>query len=219
MRLQNQNMWWISKLLNNSKASTKITTSSPKLSWNFVRFTVCSVRDHDSQKAGRWVLKSADWTMCLGTPFWGPLLQCVFFLQWLVSMEIYTNERSFQSWRHCTGLYDTLIFHDLHTLHPAARQRAKEDAMRAHNIGFYKPSHWHGWCQVIFFCWWSSSLLDVHFKLSIITGYGLAIMFVFDVVVGFVLLVLSQDIWAGHSRNDRQVSRGSLGNGRVTSVQ
>lgn len=41
--------------------------------------------------------------------------------------------------------------------------------MRAHNIGFYKPSHWHVWCQVIRFCWWGSSLLDVHFKLSIIT--------------------------------------------------
>lgn len=57
---------------------------------------------------------------------------------------------------------------------------------------------------------------------SVLTGthtiYGLAIMVV-DVVVGFILLVLSQDILAGHSRDDRQVSWGSLGNGRITSVQ
>lgn len=40
--------------------------------------------------------------------------------------------------------------------------------MRAHNIGFYKPSHWHVWCQVICFCWCGSSPLDVHLKLSIV---------------------------------------------------
>lgn len=38
-------------------------------------------------------------------------------------------------------------------------------------------------------------------------------------VVGFILLVLSQDILAGHSRNDRQVSGWSLGNGGIASVQ
>lgn len=42
-------------------------------------------------------------------------------------------------------------------------------AMRAHDIGFYKPSHWHTCCQVISFCWCGSSRLDVHFELSIIT--------------------------------------------------
>lgn len=66
-------------------------------------------------------------------------------------------------------------------------------AMRAHDIGFYKPSHWHTCCQVISFCWCGSSRLDVHFELSIITSCRLAIMVV-DVVVGFILLVLSQDI-------------------------
>lgn len=166
-----------------------------------------------------------------------------------------------------------------HYIQQRDRELKKMAAMRAHNIGFYKPSHWHAWCQVICFCWWGSSLLDVHFKLSIITLrtkpnkgrqwnvktrleqlfvivavikcknileqqrvcllsvqalfsrrvdysvltgthtiYGLAIMVV-DVVVGFILLVLSQDILAGHSRDDRQMSWGSLGNGRITSVQ
>lgn len=66
-------------------------------------------------------------------------------------------------------------------------------AMRAHDIGFYKPSHWHTCCQVISFCWCGSSRLDVHFELSIITSCRLAIVVV-DVVVGFILLVLSQDI-------------------------
>lgn len=42
---------------------------------------------------------------------------------------------------------------------------------------------------------------------------------VVDVVVGFILLVLTQYILAGHSRDDRQVGRGSLGNGRITPVQ
>lgn len=42
---------------------------------------------------------------------------------------------------------------------------------------------------------------------------------VVDDVVGFVLLVLSQDILAGHSGDDRQVSWGSLGDGRITPVQ
>lgn len=42
-------------------------------------------------------------------------------------------------------------------------------AMRAHDIGFYKPSHWHACCQVISFCWCGSSRLDVHFELSVIT--------------------------------------------------
>lgn len=42
---------------------------------------------------------------------------------------------------------------------------------------------------------------------------------VVDVVVGFILLVLTQDILAGHSRDDGQVSWGSLGNGRVAPVQ
>lgn len=40
-----------------------------------------------------------------------------------------------------------------------------------------------------------------------------------DVLVGFVLLVLSQDILARHSRDDGQVSRGSLGNGGITPVK
>lgn len=51
-----------------------------------------------------------------------------------------------------------------------------------------------------------------------VTVCGLPIMVV-DVVVGFILLVLSQDILAGHSRDDRQVSRGSLGNGGIAPVQ
>lgn len=42
---------------------------------------------------------------------------------------------------------------------------------------------------------------------------------VLDVVVGFVLLVLSQDILAGHSGDDRQVSWWRLGQGGVALVQ
>lgn len=46
----------------------------------------------------------------------------------------------------------------------------------------------------------------------VLTGSGLAIMVV-DVVIGFILLVLIQDMLAGHSRDDRQVSRRGLGDG------
>lgn len=42
---------------------------------------------------------------------------------------------------------------------------------------------------------------------------------VVDVVVGFVFLVLPQDMLAGYSWDDRQVSWGSLGYGGVTPVQ
>lgn len=42
---------------------------------------------------------------------------------------------------------------------------------------------------------------------------------VLDVVVGFVLLVLSQDILAGHSGDDRQVSWWRLGQGGIALVQ
>lgn len=58
---------------------------------------------------------------------------------------------------------------DTHHIQQQDRELKKMVAMRAHNIGFYKPSHWHVWCQVICFCRCGSSLLDVHFKLSIIT--------------------------------------------------
>lgn len=98
------------------------------------------------------------------------------------------------------------------------RELMKMAAMRAHNIGFYKPSHWHVGCQVICFCWCRPSQSDVHFKLSVFASCGLSIMVV-NVVVGLILLLLIQDILAGHSRDDRQVSWGSLGNGRVAPVQ
>lgn len=42
---------------------------------------------------------------------------------------------------------------------------------------------------------------------------------VVDVVVGFVLLVLTQDMLAGHSRDDRQMCRRSLSDGRISPVQ
>lgn len=42
---------------------------------------------------------------------------------------------------------------------------------------------------------------------------------VVDVVVGFVLLVLSQDILTGHSGDDRQVSWRGLGQGGIALVQ
>lgn len=42
---------------------------------------------------------------------------------------------------------------------------------------------------------------------------------VVDVVVGFILPVLSQNIQTGHARDDRQVSRWSLGNGRIAPIQ
>lgn len=51
-----------------------------------------------------------------------------------------------------------------------------------------------------------------------LTGCRLAIVVV-DMVVGFILLVLTQDILAGHSGDDRQTSWWSLGNGRVAPVQ
>lgn len=138
-----------------------------------------------------------------------------------------------------------------HTLHPAVDRELKMAAMRAHNIGFYKPSLWHVWCQVLYFSWCGSGLLDVHLKLSIITLKrekslrscnsvqwqhdnsrgcvkinhsamyticGLVIMLV-DVVVGFILLFLSHHILARHTRDDREVSWGSLGNGGITAVQ
>lgn len=128
-----------------------------------------------------------------------------------------------------------------HTLHPAVDRELKMAAMRAHNIGFYKPSLWHVWCQVIYFSWCGSHLLDVHFELSIITFKTekslrscnevhdnssslirtvcrLVIMLV-DVVVGFVLLVLSHHVLARHTRNYRQMSWGSLGNGGIAAIQ
>lgn len=52
----------------------------------------------------------------------------------------------------------------------------------------------------------------------VLTSSGLAIM-VIDVVIGFILLVLIQDMLAGHSRDDRQVSWRGLGDGRITPVQ
>lgn len=42
---------------------------------------------------------------------------------------------------------------------------------------------------------------------------------VLDVVVGFVLLVLSQDVLAGHSGDDRQVSWWCLGQRGIALVQ
>lgn len=42
---------------------------------------------------------------------------------------------------------------------------------------------------------------------------------VLDVVIGFVLLVLSQDVLAGHSGDDRQVSWWRLGQGGIALVQ
>lgn len=138
-----------------------------------------------------------------------------------------------------------------HTLHPAVDRELIMAAMRAHNIGFYKPSLWHVWCQVVYFSWCGSRLLDVHFELSIVTLKtgksvrscndlqwlhdnsmgpvklsrirmhticGLVIMLV-DVVVGIILLVLSHHILARHTRDDRQMSWGSLGNGGITAVQ
>lgn len=61
-------------------------------------------------------------------------------------------------------------------------------------------------------------MLDVHFKLGVITSCWLALM-VLDVVVGFVLMVLSQDVLASHSGDDRQVGWRGLGDGGVTPVQ
>lgn len=46
----------------------------------------------------------------------------------------------------------------------------------------------------------------------------LVIMLV-DVIVGIILLVLSHHILACHTRDDRQMSWGSLGNGGITAVQ
>lgn len=50
------------------------------------------------------------------------------------------------------------------------------------------------------------------------TFSGLAVV-VLDVVVGFILLVLSQDFLAGHSGDDRQVSWWRLGQGGIALVQ
>lgn len=51
-----------------------------------------------------------------------------------------------------------------HYIQQRDRELKKMAAMRAHNIGFYKPSHWHGWCQVNCFCWWGSSLFRCPFQ-------------------------------------------------------
>lgn len=40
-----------------------------------------------------------------------------------------------------------------------------------------------------------------------------------DVVVGLIFLVLTQDVLAGNSRNDRQMCWRSLGDGRIAPVQ
>lgn len=61
-------------------------------------------------------------------------------------------------------------------------------------------------------------MLDVHFKLGVVTSGRFALMVV-DVVVGFVLVVLSQDVLAGHSGDHRQVGGRGLGDGGVTPVQ
>lgn len=61
-------------------------------------------------------------------------------------------------------------------------------------------------------------MLDVHLKLGVITSCGFALVVV-DVVVGFILVVLSQDVLAGHSRDDGQVRRRGLGDGGITPVQ
>lgn len=54
--------------------------------------------------------------------------------------------------------------------------------------------------------------------LYVFTFSGLAVV-VLDMVVGFVLLVLSQDILAGHSGDDRQVSWWRLGQRGIALVQ
>lgn len=51
-----------------------------------------------------------------------------------------------------------------------------------------------------------------------LTFTGLAVV-VLDVVVGLVLLVLSQDILAGHSGDDGQVGWWRLGQGGIALVQ
>lgn len=147
-------------------------------------------------------------------------------------MEIYSNKPSFQQWPNCTCMIDWIPMVYTHYIQQWDKELKKMAAMRAHNIGFYKPSHWHTCCQVISFCWCGFSRLDVHFELSIITfkaqrkgnrtsrywdasrrgrlmnqyverwimnmllsftSCRLAIVVV-DVVVGFILLVLSQNI-------------------------
>lgn len=67
----------------------------------------------------------------------------------------------------------------------------------------------------------TEELVTIYFLLCNLvglTGCGLSIMVV-DVVIGFILLVLIQDMLAGHSRDDRQVSWRGLGDGRITPIQ
>lgn len=67
--------------------------------------------------------------MCRGTWYSGLLPRCVvvdLYSDWS-PWKNHTNTRSFQSWPHCTCTYGILNHHGLHTLHPAVRQRAKED--------------------------------------------------------------------------------------------
>lgn len=155
----------------------------------------------------------------MGTNYSFALLCGCGFVQQLVTVEIYSNKPSFQSWPHCTRMYDVLTPRGLHTSHPAVRQRAKEDGchegsqhwfLQAKPLALAVPGH------LLSLVWFRQ--LDIHFKLSIITGCRLAIVVV-DMVVGFILLVLTQDILAGHSGDDRQTSWWSLGNGRVAPVQ
>ena len=57
-------------------------------------------------------------------------------------------------------------------------------------------------------------MMQDDYCIIVLTGSGFAIMVV-NVVVGFILLVLVQDMLAGHSRDDRQVSWWSPGNRRL----
>lgn len=140
--------------LTNSKASNWNYLFLPQLTWNNVGFTVCSVKScPDSESCKKWALPFTNWTKCLGVSYSGPLpvLCGRWFVQHLVTMEIYSNEASFQSWPHCTCMYDALNPHGLHTLHPAARQRAKEDGHEGSQHWFLQAKPLAPWCQVICF--------------------------------------------------------------------
>lgn len=91
-------------------------------------------------------------------------------------------------------------------------------AVRTPNLLFLKAKTLAPQCQVVIFLWSGSPALDVHLELRVFTIGWLAIMVV-DMVVGFILSVLSEDILAGHPGDDRQVGRGSLGYGGVTPIQ
>lgn len=130
-----------------------------------VSFIVCSAHRKLEDERCNLLIGPSVWVQNIQAGF-----LIVWFVQRLVTMEIYTNKHDFQSRR----MRDTQNPRGLQTLHSAARQRAKEDGCREGSQHWFlqaKPLA-RGDARSFASCWCVSSLLDVHFKLSIIPLKG-----------------------------------------------